>query len=109
MGIMAYLHDLLLVELALLGQVVQLVHVLNEHRSQAVIGQSCAGWILERISECGDDVRRVCRGAVSSHGKRKETFDELSHTSPQRTGPGGKQRRDNQLDIQQQKCGKNKY
>lgn len=58
----AYLHDLLLVELPLLGQVVQLIHVLDQHRGQAFIGQSCARWILERISECGDDIRRVHGG-----------------------------------------------
>ena len=70
MGSRAYLHDLLLVELPLLGQVIQLIHVLNQHRSQAIVGQSCARWILERISESGDDVRRVRRGTVSSHVKR---------------------------------------
>jgi len=35
---MAYLHNLLLVEFPLLGQIIQLVHVLKQHRSQAVIG-----------------------------------------------------------------------
>jgi hypothetical protein len=62
-----YLHDLLLVELPLLGQVVQLIHVLDQHRGQAFIGQSCARWILERISECGDDICRVHGRTVSSH------------------------------------------
>ena len=71
---MAYLHDLLLVKLPLLGQVIQLIHVLNQDRSQAVVGQSSARWILERISESGDDIRRVRRGAVSSHGKREDTL-----------------------------------
>jgi hypothetical protein len=68
--IMAYLHDLLLVELPLLGQLIQLTHVLKQHRCQAIVGQSCAGWILERISECGDDVCRVRGGTVGGHGKQ---------------------------------------
>ena len=67
---MAHLHDLLLVELPLLGQIIQLIHVLNQHRSEAIIGQSCAGWILEGISESGDDIGRVRGRAVSSHGQR---------------------------------------
>ena len=92
---MAYLHDLLLVKLPLLGQVIQLIHVLNQHRSQAVVGQSGARWILERISESGDDIRRVRRGAVSSHGKREETlqFSHATLTPTQRSGAGGKQRK----------------
>jgi hypothetical protein len=67
--ILAYLHDLLLVELPLLSQVIQLAHVLQQHRSQAVIGHRRARWILECISECGDDICCVRGGPVGSHGK----------------------------------------
>ena len=59
--IMAHLHDLLVVELPLLGQVSQLIHVLEEHRSQAVVAHSRARWILERISKRRDDVCSVRR------------------------------------------------
>jgi len=65
----AYLHDLLLVELALLGQVGQLAHVLPQHSSQAVIAHGRAG-VFESISECGDDVCCVLGGVVRGHGKQ---------------------------------------
>jgi hypothetical protein len=76
----AYLHDLLLVELPLLGhwQVIQLIHVLDQHRGQVFIGQSCARWILERISECGDDIRRVHGRTVSSHVESESGRREAS-------------------------------
>ena len=74
MGLWAYLHDLLLVELPLLGQVIQLIHVLNQDRSQAIVGQRSARIISERMPKSGDDIRRVHRGSVSSHGKREETL-----------------------------------
>lgn len=68
MAFVAYLHDLLLVEFPLLGQVIQLTHVLKQHCSQAVIAHRRARRVLERISERGDDICRVCGGPVGSHG-----------------------------------------
>jgi hypothetical protein len=63
-AIMAYLHDLLVVELPLLGQ---LIHILEEHRSQAVIAHSCARWVFDCISKRSNNVHYVRGGAVSSH------------------------------------------
>ena len=60
-GIMAHLHDLLVVELPLHGQFSQLIHVLEEHRSQAVVAHSSARWVLECISKRRNDVRGVRR------------------------------------------------
>jgi hypothetical protein len=64
---LAHLHDLLVVELPLLCQVRQLAHVLEEYSSQAVIAHSRTRWVLEGISKRGNDVRRVCRGAIGGH------------------------------------------
>ena len=68
-GTGAYLHDLLLVEFPLLGQVIQLIHILEQHRRQAIIAHRRARRILECISERSDDICRVRGGPVGSHGK----------------------------------------
>ena len=69
MAFVAYLHNLLLVEFPLLGQVVQLTHVLTQDRGQAVIAHRRARRILERISEGGDDICGVRGKPVGSHVK----------------------------------------